>query len=86
MFTCREVERLLPRYVRGVLSADDFVEVRYHVQTCAACVEAVKQARQALRLVKSGCTPVGEPMAEEVPELLLSHIVLVSHHSCGACR
>ena len=86
MFTCREVEQLLPRYVRGVLSADDFVEVRYHVQTCAPCAEAVKQARQALRLVKSGCTAVGEPVAEEVPELLLSHIVLVSHQCCGASK
>ena len=86
MFTCREVERLLPRYVRGVLSADDFVEVRYHLQTCAACAEAVKQARRALRLVKSGCGPVGDPVAEEVPELLLSHIVLVSHHDCAASK
>ena len=84
MFTCREVERLLPRYVRGVLSADEFVEVRYHVQGCPACAQAVKQARQALRLVKSGCMPVGEPAPEEVPELLLSDIVLVSHHCCGA--
>lgn len=86
MFTCREVERLLPRYVRGVLSADEFVEVRYHVEGCAACAEAVKQARQALRLVKSGCTPVGEPVADEVPELLLSDIVLVSHHCAGAAK
>ena len=86
MFTCREVERLLPRYVRGVLSAEDFVEVRYHVQGCAACADAVKQARQALRLVKSGCAPVGEPVPEEVPELLLSDIVLVSQHCCGAAK
>jgi anti-sigma factor RsiW len=84
MFTCREARELLPRYVRGALSAEDFVEVRYHVMGCAACAQEVKQARQAVRLARSGCASVTDPAAEEVPELLLSDIVLVSHCSAGA--
>ena len=79
MFTCREARELLPRHVRGALSAEDFVELRYHIMGCAACAEELKQARQALRLARSGCASVTDPAAEEVPELLLSDIVLVSH-------
>lgn len=84
MFTCREARELLPRYVRGALSAEDFVEVRYHVLGCAACAEEVKQARQAVRLARSGCASVTDPAAEEVPEMLLSDIVLVSHCNASA--
>lgn len=85
MFTCREAAQLLPRYVRGLLCAEDFVEFRYHVQACPNCAEAVRQARQALRLARSGCASVTDPAAEEVPQLLLSDIVLVSHchHAAG---
>ena len=84
MFTCREAAQLLPRYVRGALCAEDFVEFRYHVLSCPDCAEEVRQARLALRLARSGCASVNEPIAGDVPELLLSDIVLVSHCPASA--
>jgi anti-sigma factor RsiW len=84
MFTCPEARQLLPRYVRGALPADGFVEVRYHVEGCAGCAEEVRQARCALRLARSGCASVNDPRVEDVPESLLSDIVLVSHFNAAA--
>lgn len=78
MFACREARLLLPRYVRGALSADDYFEMRYHLEGCEPCAAAVREARQALRIARSSCAAVADPKLEEVPDLLLSDIVLLS--------
>ena len=78
MFSCREVGSLLGRFVRGAVPACDFFEIRCHVVGCPACAGKLREAREAMRLARSGCQVVADPVLDDVPDLLVSDIVLVS--------
>jgi anti-sigma factor RsiW len=51
--TCGEVLRVLDAYVDGELGADEDVEVRAHLATCATCPQRVAERERLGRLVRA---------------------------------
>jgi anti-sigma factor RsiW len=44
---CRIIQKKMPQYVQGLLSADDACETADHMQACAACREELKGLQKA---------------------------------------
>lgn len=75
MITCREIVDFLMAYLDGELDQDQRTRFDAHLALCAACVTYMKAYVETVRLGKVACSPLYDPVPEDVPDELVRAIL-----------
>ncbi len=69
---CREYEARLESYLAGAEDSASAREITAHLERCAACREALEDARLARELLREGLEPAAEPSGAFATRVLAS--------------
>jgi anti-sigma factor RsiW len=73
--TCRELVDFLMLYLDGELPKDQRERFEHHLSLCGECVTYMQTYIDTVRLGKAACSPLDEPIPDDVPEELVRAIL-----------
>jgi len=73
--TCHEVTEFLSDYLARELPPAQHAAFDRHLGECPECVAYVKSFQHTLRLEKEACSRSADPVAEDVPDELVTAIL-----------
>jgi anti-sigma factor RsiW len=73
--TCRELVDFLMSYLDGDLPPDQRKRFEEHLSVCPLCVNYMGTYIETVRLGKAACTPLDQPVPDDVPEELVRAIL-----------